>query len=263
MRSHRMFTPRAIVFALAACLATIAAPLRAETLLTSGHVDIGANFEGGAWEFEVHDEDSNTAFDPADVVLVVPLAARGPRPASSNFDFLGVPVGSDVWILPQTRDPSLLFLGIASEETDPADFAAWSPGDPRLPSGNFKWLRWDLVAASTPLGGQFSVFNVRSFGDPLLWMSTYANPNDNSFFQRLGGHSHTNFAFTAAGDYLLTFRVTAMLADGSMTQSDEGTFRFRVLGSTQVVPEPSSIALALSGLGLLAGIRLRRRHARD
>jgi surface-anchored protein len=257
--------PHAPLRALAlAALASVAAlPVRAETLLTQGHVDLGANYEGGAWGFEVHDGETDTEYDPADAVLVAPLAARMARPGSSSFDFLGVAPGEDVWILPQSEDPGLLFLGIASEHTDPRDFGAWNPGDSRIPAGSFKWLEWQLVGVDSPAGAHFSLFSVDSFGQPLLWMSTFANPNPNSFFQLVGGHSHANFAFTHAGDYDITFRVRGMLADGTMTESGDGTFRFRVLGDTQVVvPESSSITMATLGLGLVAGLGWRRRRAR-
>jgi surface-anchored protein len=239
----------------------LAGTTNAEVLLTSGHVDVAVNYDGRGWEFGVHDDESGNEYEPDEATLVVPYSGRIVRPSSSAFDFLGVPVGGHIWVLPQNEDPDLLFLGIASEETNPALFSAWSPGDPRLPAGNFKWLRWNLVSASTPLGGHFSMFSVGSFGDPLLWMSTFDNPNDNSFFQLVGSHSHVNWAFTAAGTYELTFQVTAMLADGSMTTSDEGTFRFRVMGPSAAVPEPSSVVLAVTGVGLIAGLRLRRRRA--
>jgi surface-anchored protein len=67
-----------------------------------------------------------------------------------------------------------------------------------------------------------------------------------------GSHGHANWAFTAPGDYDLTFTASGTLAGGGdPVTSDPTTFRFTV------VPEPGTTTLFLIGTGLLLGLPRR------
>lgn len=260
MRQSHIRAPRFI--ATMALLAAVAAQREslAATILSEGHVDVGVHYGAGEWEFEVHDGENDVEYDPADVILLAKKESIVARPAGANYDFLGVPAGADIWLLPQGQNPSLLFLGIANEENVSSDFSTWNPGDPRIPAGSFRWLEWELVSASGP--GEFALYSEGS-GSVTNWMSTFSNPNPNAFYQLIGSHSHVNWAFTAAGDYAVTFRVTARLADGSFSTSDDATFHFRAEPLQSAVPEPSSLALAGIGMGVLGFVKYRRRGARS
>ncbi|MFN9982522.1 MAG: TIGR03769 domain-containing protein, partial [bacterium] len=109
-------------------------------------------------------------------------------------------------------------------------------------SGN---ISLSLKAVSGP--GNFSVWSLNGFGAPEVRMST---ANGISADDRLalvpGSHGHFNVGFSAPGDYLVTLEASGThLIDGLRT-SDPATYRF------QVIPEPSTWALAVAGAGALA-----------
>jgi hypothetical protein len=95
---------------------------QAQTVISSGHVDIGIAYESGNWDLHVHQEQPVEAeYEPDEVILQV---GPPPKPVSRPtraFSFLGNP-GDPIWMLPKSENPELLFLGIGAEELDPADW---------------------------------------------------------------------------------------------------------------------------------------------
>lgn len=210
-------------------------------ILTTEHADIAAAFEGGAWDPHVHDEDNDVEYAPADVLLFGGANLRVNRPSGSQWDFTGAAAGSTLWVYPQTQDPAKLFLGVAAEELDPAD---WT-GPVRL----------EFVSVDGP--GQFSAWTSDAFGSPVARFSSATPGSVPNFFEvPVGGHAHMNFGLTATGIHKVTFRWSAVSATtGQRSFSDPTEYHFGV----EAVPEPAS--LAALGLGALALIR-RRRAAR-
>ncbi len=222
--------------------------LQASTVLTTEHADIGLGYEGGSWDLHIHDETNDVEREADDTLLFVGPNAMGSA-SSFHAGFTGAAQGEDIWVLPQSQNPTLLFLGIGAEETDPADFNGWDPGDSRIFAGPFDWLRLNLEGVSGP--GHFSVYS----DDSTIWMSTASAPADgNSLYILQGGHAHFNLAFTEIGIYEVDFSVTANIDGIGITTSPITTYTFGV----ETVPEPTSAALLLGAAGLLA---LRRRKA--
>lgn len=222
-----------------------------------------------------------------DALLPVKAAAKGLRPAGSQFDFIGVASGTPYWRLPKSQNPSLLFLSIGTEELDPAQFAST--------------ITWSLVGVTGTGGGAapgvFSAWNVDDFGGLVPLMSTSLGAGTpNNVVINAGGHYHFNYGFTAPGLYNVEFAATATLAaalgGGVVTGSAIYSFGVFDVGSDYVypsgampwtyqgqqfsiplggnehidmgialaaVPEPSSVALAGLGVAGLAGAELRRR----
>jgi surface-anchored protein len=240
---------------------------RAQAVLTNEHADIGIGYAGGVWNLHVHDEDNDLEFDPADVLLFVAPEARTSRPAGSAFDFIGVGAGENYWRLPQTQNPSLLFLGVSAGEVAPGTFGSYNPFDESggRVSGSGPWLRLDLLGISGP--GHFSVWQSTDTG-PLVFMSSFQNGVDgsDSLWIPDGSHAHFNYGFTGAGLYDITFKASGLIG-GQRVESGPVTYRFGV--ETQggepgaVIPEPGSIALMAAALplGMAALLRPRRRRA--
>ncbi len=199
---------------------TITGSIRPEfdAVLTMGHADIGVNFEDDAWDLHIHDEETDTEYEPSEALLRVGLDAKLTRTgnaADPAYDFLGVPAGSSLFVLPQVENPNLLFLGIGGEELATG-----------LLSGDKASLR--LASVSGP--GQFSVWQSGlTPTTPKLIMATSDGIDAaDSFDVAAGSHAHVNFAFTKLGFYEVTFVALGIDADGNETDSGQITYYFVV-----------------------------------
>ena len=199
--------------------------------LTNEHVDLNIGYSSpNSWTLGPRDSDNVIQYANDTVVLYVGSPALKPRPAGSEFDFLGAPNGSNIYILPQTQDPDVLYVGVASYGVNPSDVDAYNPSveSKGRVSGSQKWVKTTLVGLNhtNPDGtagtGQFSVWQSDATPKPL--MSSYndgiSNPNaqgldvtdgisaDDAVWILADGHTHYNFAFTAVGRYEVDFRMS-------------------------------------------------------
>ncbi|MCC6508448.1 MAG: choice-of-anchor M domain-containing protein [Pirellulaceae bacterium] len=184
----------------------------------TGHADIGVNFEDDAWDLHIHDHEPDTEYEPSEALLYVGADARTIRvgdSANAAFDFLGVPVGSAVFVLPQVENNNLLYLGIGGEELAEG-----------LLAGDVARLR--LAAVSGP--GQFSIWQSGlTPTTPKLIMATSDGIDASDEFDvAAGSHAHANFAFTKIGFYEVTFVAMGIDADGQATDSGMVTYYFQV-----------------------------------
>lgn len=224
------------LFALA-LTAGIAFPAAAQTFLSSGHADIGIAYDAGSFDLHVHDGESATEFSPpSGAVLVVGSAAQTTTPGTLSAL---APMGSSLWILPKTQNPSLLFLGFGTEELTVADW-----------TGN---LSLRLKSVSGP--GNFGVYDVGTFGDIQIKMNSADGVTAGDALSLVpGSHGHYNLTFTAPGDYTIGLEASGIHAvDGAVAS---GTVNY----SFTVVPEPEEYA-ALAAAGLL-GFAMWRRSRR-
>lgn len=223
-----------------AALLTAGLTAQAQTPLYTGHTDVGVAYDAEAneWELHVHDEEDDTEYFPAtDALLMVNYQAHTTVPAGAQWSFLGSP-GSSTWILPNTENPDLLFLGIGSEEIEDGVFAGNS-------------LSLTLKNVTGP--GQFAMYDFDVFGDPTVrWNS--ADGFGDSLTLATGSHSHFNWAFSAPGDYIVTLEAAGISTLNGATSSGDVNYLFRVVA----VPEPGVTSLA--GAGALAGWWVRRKR---
>lgn len=212
----------------------------AQGTLTEGHTDVGIVYEAGQWNLHIgrHDDLPPMEYAPNEAILQVGPASQATVPGNPLYGFLG-PAGSPVYILPQVQNAALLFLGLGTEEQA---------------SGVFVNDRLTLSLTGVSGPGNFSMYEVGAFGTPTVLMNagdgiTAADKVD----LLAGGHRHVNWAFTALGDYQVTFRASGILDHGlgTFTQSAPATYTF------SVVPEPGSFALF--GLGALVLLTARNR----
>ncbi len=204
-------------------------PLAAQTILSEGHMDLGIAYEGGVLEPHLHvhePEPDGVEYAPGEAIVLVGFAARTTVPANPAFSFLGAP-GDSVYVLPSSHHPELPFLGLAAEEIASGEFV----GDN---------LRLALTGFSGP--GEFALYTVDAFGAPTVRMNTRDGVSGADYVNiAAGSHGHANWAFSAPGDYSLTFVASGTLVGAGELASDPATFDFTV------IPEPETWALLLVG----------------
>jgi surface-anchored protein len=193
-----------------------------ETTIAAGHVDAFAvRLEGLGLAIYVRDSTGagNPVWrPPGDVVLVAKPESRTSVPDNSQFSFLGPP-GSPVWVLPQIQNPALLWPGWTTEEVENGAVAGNS-------------IRWTLLSIQGP--GGFALFSTDQFGTPaVLFNSTSGLPS--SFNIAAGVHAHGNWAFKAAGRYILQVQASATLPSGAPVSAN-AALTFDIQGGAASLP---------------------------
>ncbi len=187
-----------------------------ELIFPTEHVDIDVEFENGVLELLSHVEDPiDDEFEIETTTYYAGLRSEIVRPAGSQFDFLGVPEGETIFVMPQGLDPQLIFLGVGAEEVPPGVF-----------SGPL-----ELTLQSVQGPGEFSVWQIDAFGDPNLQMATSdgIDATDRILVPQ-GSHDHFNYGFTQPGVYKVNVTVSGVLANGNIPiESDEITLTFGIL----------------------------------
>jgi surface-anchored protein len=217
----------------ATATATISAavPQPMEGVVAEGHADIGLNYEDGAWDLHIHDEEHDVEFEPNGALYYVAPEAISNRPAGSQFDFIGVGAGQPFYRLPQSLNPEVLFLGFGAEELAP---------------GTFQNGHLDLALKAVNGPGQFSLWESTDTGPRVLWATTDGITAADSVRVLEGSHFHANFGFTARGRYEITVEAHGLLNDGDNVEdfSGEVTYYFSVdnLGTIQFDPVTYGVA---------------------
>ncbi|MEU0077552.1 choice-of-anchor M domain-containing protein [Micromonospora tulbaghiae] len=211
--------------------APTAASAAEKVVLSKGHTDaIDVRYEGGALSLEVHDDTVSPSVtrDPADVTFQVLPEAAMAVPADPRFAFLG-PVGSQVWLLPLTQDPDLLWPG-------------WNTTT--LNSGVFEGnkVRLSLVDVRGP--GDVTLFTQDAFGGPIMKFRSDDGLPD-AIDVPVHTHAHSNWAFSAQGDYTLTFQADATLTGGTTVSTGRVDYSFVVGELSGGGPE---VGLAVNGM---------------
>lgn len=183
-------------------------------VLTSGHTDVGVNFEDGAWDLHVHAEELDLEYEPDAVLLQVGSGALTKVPTNAAFHFLG-DAGAPIWMLPAVENHDLLFLGLGTEE---------------MASGIFANNTLTLTLKSVSGPGHFALYQLDPLGYPVVAMnsrdgidSTDARP------LTAGSHTHVNWAFSSPGQYRIGLQASGVLsATGQTNISDVVEYLFDV-----------------------------------
>lgn len=212
-------------------LVTQASPPSSRIVLTNRHADFRVLYQPGATNelaigAGLRTDDEFVNYPPEAVLLVVaeranikhpdnPLGLQSGLPAGTPFGEEGDPL----WILPQTQDTDLLYLGFSSEDKPTGT----------LPPGVFAdRLSFRLKSVKGP--GDFFAWQADEIGNLLIKFNTKDGVNeDDTTSPPLNSHEHLNFGFTTHGFYEVTFEVTGRKA-GTATNivSAPATFLFAV-----------------------------------
>lgn len=204
-----LVTVPAVLAAVAVATPAQAAPI----VLAEGHVDVvDVAYEGGQLEIAIHDEETDTEYEPSEVLLVAKKESATPVPTDPAFSFLGAP-GATVYVLPDTETEGLLFPGLAAEEVESGVFL-----------NDQVTIRFKQVVG--PDG--FSLFGYNPDGSPNKRVDSEDGLPD-SIVLGAGAHAHTNWAFEKAGKYWIKVDATAKLASTGATVTSPATWlTFRV-----------------------------------
>jgi surface-anchored protein len=222
----------------AALLVASLSMAQSQTVLSTGHIDLGVGFEDGALHMGLHDEENEVEYAPDEAILQVGLAARQTVPPDPRFAFLGA-AGASVYILPQVPRPDLLALGVGAEE---------------IAEGLFDEDQLTLSLRGVIGPGRFALYSLDPFGNPAVHMSSHDGVDETDRLRvRVGAHGDFNWAFTAPGDYTISLEALGSLVDGGPVTSGPVDFSFHV------IPEPATWMLVVLGLGAcLGGTRARK-----
>ena len=245
----KKYTIRWILF-LSLCLGFTS---HAVVTLSIGHVDgFEVHYDPAAIAPEkplglhIHDDTTNTHYEPAEVILQVNQAAFGSQgDVFTNALRLGWASGNG-WVLPSTQsesvdengDPAMLFLGVASD----GGGVVWT--------GNQFKISVISVGVNNP--GDFAMYRFSGSGSFSNPINTKNGVNSSDFLtvSSIGGHEHWNWAFSEAGEYTLDVQASGTLGGQTYLSAIE-TFTFHV------IPEPSSGTLLLIGLAGWVSTRKR------
>ena len=181
--------------------------------ISVGHVDLGPRLIDGQWRAGLrHDAESGAVWrDPNQTVLRVNDAAIMTAPNSADYPFLADVAGKPVYVVPQTQNPGVVWLG-------------WNTQDPAVTATIDRGLTMRVGPVSGP-GRAWLFLQSGTFGNPLLLADSGAAPGD--VWIDSGTHVHANWAFSAPGTYTATVTFLGTTTAGEAVSAST-TLRFAV-----------------------------------
>ena len=202
--------------------------------ISAGHVDLGPRLIDGQWRAGLrHDAESGAVWrDPNQTVLRVSDAAIMTAPDSADYPFLADVAGKPVHVIPQTQDPSVVWLG-------------WNTQDPAVTATIDRGLTMRVGPVSGP-GRAWLFLQSGTFGKPLLLADSGAAPGD--VWIDSGTHVHANWAFSQPGTYTATVTFLGTTTAGEAVNAST-TLRFAVGDAASASEALAMAAPAASGSG--------------
>ena len=181
--------------------------------ISVGHVDLGPRLIDGQWRAGLrHDAETGAVWrDPNQTVLRVNDAAIMTAPDSADYPFLADVAGKPVYVVPQTQNPGVVWLG-------------WNTQDPAVTATIDRGLTMRVGPVSGP-GRAWLFLQSGTFGKPLLLADSGAAPGD--VWIDSGTHVHANWAFSAPGAYTATVTFSGTTTAGEAVSATT-TLRFAV-----------------------------------
>ena len=206
--------------------------------ISVGHVDLGPRLIDGQWRAGLrHDAESGAVWrDPNQTVLRVSDAAIMTAPDSADYPFLADVAGKPVYVVPQTQNPSVVWLG-------------WNTQDPAVTATIDRGLTMRVGPVSGP-GRAWLFLQSGTFGKPLLLADSGAAPGD--VWIDSGTHVHANWAFSAPGTYTATVTFLGTTTAGEAVNAST-TLRFAVGDAASASEALAMAAPAASGSGSGSG----------
>ena len=200
--------------------------------ISVGHVDLGPRLIDGQWRAGLrHDAESGAVWrDPNQTVLRVSDAAMMTAPDSADYPFLADVAGKPVYVVPQTQNPGVVWLG-------------WNTQDPAVTATIDRGLTMRVGPVSGP-GRAWLFLQSGTFGKPLLLADSGAAPGD--VWIDSGTHVHANWAFSAPGTYTATVTFLGTTTSGEAVAAST-TLRFAVGDAASASEALAMAAPAASG----------------
>ena len=169
-----------------------------------GHFDLGPVVENGTVLARVKDDRRQPAswVDPASLTFGLGEGAKETLPQ----DVLGIPKGSQVWMIPSTQKAGVPWLGMNSQHESVAQ-------------GTKGGVDFTLVDVSGP--GRVVVFTAGSFGGGVG--ETVFDGKGSRYTLPDNTHAHQNWVFTEPGTYTLTISMTVRPTGGELRGSGTGS----------------------------------------
>ena len=202
--------------------------------ISVGHVDLGPRLIDGQWRAGLrHDAETGAVWrDPNQTVLRVNDAAIMTAPNSADYPFLADVAGKPVYVVPQTQNPGVVWLG-------------WNTQDPAVTATIDRGLTMRVGPVSGP-GRAWLFLQSGTFGKPLLLADSGAAPGD--VWIDSGTHVHANWAFSVPGTYTATVTFLGTTTAGEAVNAST-TLRFAVGDAASASEALAMAAPAASGSG--------------
>ena len=207
--------------------------------ISVGHVDLGPRLIDGQWRAGLrHDAETGAVWrDPNQTVLRVSDAAIMTAPDSADYPFLADVAGKPVYVVPQTQNPGVVWLG-------------WNTQDPAVTATIDRGLTMRVGPVSGP-GRAWLFLQSGTFGKPLLLADSGAAPGD--VWIDSGTHVHANWAFSAPGTYTATVTFLGTTTAGEAVAAST-TLRFAVGDAASASEALAMAAPAASGSASGSGV---------
>lgn len=187
--------------------------------LGEGHVDLGPRIIDGKWTFLARDDTAKLQGGKAlwrnldDVVFKVHDKAKLALPEGEEYAFTGAKAGDEVWAVPQTEAPGVIWLG-------------WNTQDPDVVNTIDRGVTLQVLEAKHMDGdGAMTLFlQPGNFAPPQL---LFDGKQQADIWVDLNTHTHANWVFTKPGTYLVKVAVQAKGTDKA-EHSATATLRFSV-----------------------------------
>lgn len=190
------------------------------TNLTNQHMDFRLQYDASATGSNrlgvILGYDPGQRATNSQVYIVGGSSAKVNIPANANYAFLGA-AGSPVWILPQSQNTALPYLGLSAED---------------IPNGIFDAMQLEVVSVEGP--GNFFAWSVSGVGQPptvkMIVTNGVVAPSFNHAAVFIGSHEHNNWAFSTNGLYRVTFRANGQfIGDTTNTLGRDVAWAFQIL----------------------------------
>lgn len=183
-------------------------------VLDDGHIDFGPTLNTGEWIIQIHDDTSQPSYWRmlSDVVATVSDLSMLTVPDDSAYSFLGIDPGREVWVIPQVRQPGVIWAG-------------WNTQEPNVLDALRLGTTLRVLGVDGP--GDVTVYlQSGNFGEPQpLWSTHQSFPQDS--WIEVNTHTHANWVFSDPGIYLVEIEFSADLIDGTAVTARD-TLRFAV-----------------------------------
>jgi putative ABC transporter-associated repeat protein len=187
-------------------------------VLEQGHIDFGPTLATGKWKIQIHDDTGDVSYwrMPSDVVMHVNDKAIMPMPSGDTYSFIGEQPGTPLWVIPQTQNPDVVWVG-------------WNTQEPRVMDQLQRGMTLSLDGVQGP--GDLDVYleNGNMGAPQLVWTNKKPYPQ-NSWIE-VNAHTHVNWIFHKQGVYKVKITASGDLKNGQHV-SDTDTLRFAVGNAT-------------------------------